>query len=64
MGVLGVAVALVSAVAVWRQSRWSEQGLGVGLGCLLAGGVALTLLVCVWAVVVTLSGSNLGLDVP
>lgn len=64
MGVLGVAVAMAAAVAVWRQSRRSEQRLGVGLGCLLAGGVVLTLLVCVWAVVITLSGSNPGLDVP
>jgi hypothetical protein len=64
MGVLGMAVALVAAVAVWRQSRRSEQGLGLGLGSLLAGGVVLTLLVCGWVAVVTLSGSDLGLDVP
>ncbi|MFD8418645.1 hypothetical protein [Streptomyces sp. NPDC059466] len=64
MGVLGVVAALVAATAVWRRSHRSDGGLGPGLGCLLAGGVVLTLLVCTWAVVITLGGAHLGLDVP
>lgn len=60
----GMAVALVAAVVVWRQSRRSEQGLGRALGCLLAGGVILALLACVWAVVAVHTEWNLGLDVP
>lgn len=61
MDVLGPAVALVAAAAVWRQSRRSEQGLGRALGCLLAGGVILALLACVWALAAVHTGWNLGL---
>jgi hypothetical protein len=64
MGVVGAVAALVCAGAVWRRSRRSGRGLGPGLGCLPAGGVALVLVVAVWAAVVVLGHSDLGLVTP
>lgn len=64
MGGLGVVVGMVAAVAVWGRARGRGEPLGRAVGCVLAGGVVVVVLVVVWGAFAVHTDWELGLGAP